>query len=303
MHMPTSFDNKVCIIAARDDLSGALEAKALANKTAEELRTFFWEQIYCRYGAPQFVITDNGGEVKGAFKDLLKQLKIPQIKVAPYNHHANGVVERGHFTLRESIMKSCQTTGTPTSRWTEKLAGAVFADRITIRRVTGFSPYKLLHGTDPVLPLDLAEATFMAEGFHAKMTTSDLLALRMQQLSKHPDDIARAAKILKKARFDSKEIFEKRFIHRLSRDAYIPGELVLLRNTQIEMSHNRKHKVRYLGPYVVASRNEKGYYLLKELDGAPYKPKIAPSRLLPYIKRDHIFMKHNAQGRFGDTES
>ena len=37
MHMPTSADKKVCIVAARDDLSGACEAKALSNKTAAEL--------------------------------------------------------------------------------------------------------------------------------------------------------------------------------------------------------------------------------------------------------------------------
>ncbi|KDR65688.1 hypothetical protein GALMADRAFT_32420, partial [Galerina marginata CBS 339.88] len=227
MHMPKSVDNKVCIVVARDDLSGACEARALPDKTSDELRKFFWEQIFCRYGAPD---------------------------------------HRGHFILRESLVKSCQTTGTPITRWPEKLAEAVFADRITISRVTGFSPYQLLHGTDPMLPLDLAEATFMVEGFHANMKTSDLIALRMQQLNKHPDDIARAARRLKKARFASKEQFEKRFIHHLSRDTYKKGELVLVRNSQIEMSHNRKHKVRYLGPYIVSMRSENGYYWLKELD-------------------------------------
>jgi transposase InsO family protein len=303
MHMPTSVDKKVCIVAARDDLSGTCEAKALSNKTADELRIFFWEQIFCRYGAPEHVITDNGSEIKGVFAALLKRLKIPQIRITPYNHHANGVVERGHFVLRESILKSCQTTGTPISRWPEKLAEAVFADRITISRVTGFSPYQLLHGTDPVLPLDLVEATFIAEGFHPKMTTSDLIVLRMRQLSKHPDDIARAARILKKARFNSKEQFERRFIHRLSRDTYQKGELVLVRNTQIEVSHNRKHKVRYLGPFTISSQSDNGYYWLKEMDGALYKHKIAPSRLLPYITRQHAFMKDNAQGRVNGLET
>jgi hypothetical protein len=204
--------------------------------------------------------------------------------------------------LRESIVKSCQTTGTPIKRWPEKLPEAVFADRITISRVTGFSPYQLLHGTDPVLPLDLAEATFMAEGFYARMPTSDLIALRMRQLSKHPDDVARAACILKKARFDSKEQFERRFIHRLSRETYQKGELVLVRNNAIEMSHDRKPKVRYLGPYVVDVRTENGYYLLKELNGAHYKSKIAPLRLLPYITRKHVFMKGNARGRLKNLD-
>ncbi len=124
----------------------------------------------------------------------------------------------------------------------------------------------------------------------------------MKQLSKHPDDVARAAQILKKARFDSKEQFEKRFIHRLSRETYAKGELVLVRNSQIEMSHNRKHKVRYLGPYVVVSQSENGYYWLKELNGALWKHKITPSRLLPYITRRHAFMQENMQGRYDRSD-
>ena len=41
------------------------------------------------------------------------------------------------------------------------------------------------------------------------MTTSDLLALRMRQLQKHPDNVAHAARVLKKARFISKLQFEQ----------------------------------------------------------------------------------------------
>ena len=72
----------------------------------------------------------------------------------------------------------------------------------------------------------------------------------------------------------------------------------MVRNTNIEMSHNRKHQERYLGPYAVLARSENGYYWLRELDGALYKHKIAPGRLLPYITRQHDFMKQNMRGRF-----
>ena len=58
-----------------------------------------------------------------------------------------------------------------------KIDAAVFADRVTISGVTGYSPYFLLHGVEPLLPFDLAEATFMVEGFQSGMETSDLLAL------------------------------------------------------------------------------------------------------------------------------
>jgi transposase InsO family protein len=293
MHMPESVEKFKYIVAARDDLSGTCEARALQHATSKELAKFFWEELYCRYGAPQKVVTDNGPEIKKAFEALLKRLGIPQIRITPYNHHANGVVERGHFVLREAIVKSCKGDF---SQWPNKLAEAVFADRITISRVTGFSPYQLLHATDPLLPMDLIEATFLVENIRAGISTSELLALRMRQIHKHPKDVERAAKILKKARFASKAQFEQRFIKRLSRDDYKTGELVLIRNTGIELSHNRKHQPRYLGPYEVDQKASEKSYLLKDLDGTPFRHRVGTFRLLPYISRRHQFMQ-NTQGK------
>lgn len=292
MHMP-EINRFKYIVAAKDDLSGTSEAKALRSATSKELAKFFWEQIYCRYGAPQQVATDNGPEVKKAFQVLLERLGIPHIKITPYNHHANGVVERGHFTMREAIIKSCQGD---LRKWPDKVQEAVFADRVTVSRVTGYSPYQLLHGTDPLLPLDLAEATFLVEGFEPGISTSELLVLRIHQLSKHPEDVARAAQVLQKARFASKLQFEQRFQRRMSRDTYKPGELVLVRNTAIEMSHDRKHQPRYLGPYIITEQTRGKAYKVQEVDGTNLRQKIGAFRLLPYIKRSHQFMKNNAEG-------
>ena len=64
MHMPESSQKFKYIVAARDDLSGTCEAHALQHATSKELAKFFWEDLYCRYGAPQKVVTDNGPEIK-----------------------------------------------------------------------------------------------------------------------------------------------------------------------------------------------------------------------------------------------
>ena len=146
-----------------------------------------------------------------------------------------------------------------------------------------------------MLPMDLAEATFMVTGFHSKMTTTELLALRIRQLQKRPTDIAAAAETLRKSRFTSKAQFEKRFHKRLTRKVYCPGELVLVRNTAIEFSHDRKHKPRYLGPYEVVERAPGGAYILKELDGTHLHQNTIGWRMLPYIQRTHPFMRNNSE--------
>lgn len=196
MFMPTAH-GFTCIVACRDDLSGVTEARALRSPTSKDVARFFWEQIICRYGAVHVVVTDNGSETKGAFELLVQKYGVHHIRISPYNSKANGVVERGHFILREGLVKACAGQ---LSRWPELLPHAVFADRITIRRSTGFSPYFLLHGVHPALPMDLRESTFMVEGFRSDMSHADLLALRIQQLERRPIDVSRAAEVIRKAR-------------------------------------------------------------------------------------------------------
>jgi hypothetical protein len=66
------------------------------------------------------------------------------------------------------------------------------------------------------------------------------------------------------------------------------GDLVLLRNTQIEKALNRKMCPRYLGPLIVIARNYGGGYILCELDGTVFHRPVAVFRLLPYLARKSI---------------
>ena len=281
MDMTESTQGHKFIVCARDDLSRATECRALVKNDSLSLMRFFWEQIYCRYGAVGEVVTDNGSEVKGAFAELLRRLSVPQVRVSPYNKQANGVVERGHFILREAIMKSVKYR----KEWPTKVHLAAFADRVTVSRATGYSPYYLLHGTHPILPMDLADATFLVDGFLTGISSTELLVLRMKQLERREEDIEAAAKALRKARFKSKEEYEWKYRRRMRREHFKPGDLVLLRNTGEEMKMNRKTKPRYLGPYEVDRRTKGGSYVLKELDGTMLREGAAAFRLLPYVSR------------------
>ena len=178
MFMPTVKGFKY-IVAAKDDLSGASEGRALKKATAKSMSKFLWEEVFCRYGVVGQITTDNGAEVQGAVTDLMDRWNIPHIKISAYNSKANGVVERGHFIIREAILKSCKHD---IKEWPNHVHHAFFADKVTVRRATNFSPFYLLHGVDPVLPFDLSEASFLVDGFTKNMATEDLLALRIRQL-------------------------------------------------------------------------------------------------------------------------
>jgi hypothetical protein len=122
----------------------------------------------------------------------------------------------------------------------------------------------------------------------------------------HEHDIKRASETLYKARFRSKQQFERRFLKKLQREEYKRGELVLVRNVGIEMAvgTSRKTDDKYFGPYEVDCKNRGGAYILKELDGTLFRNNpTAAFRLLPYITRSHWFMQENWMDEDEDFES
>ena len=275
------------LVACRDDLSGVTECQALRRDTAKAIAEFLYHQIILRYGNILEVVTDNGPSFHGELKQLLKQYGIKQIMISPYNSQANGVVERGHFNIREALVKLSKDD---ISQWPLMVQAACFTDRITIRRATGFSPFYLLHGVHPFLPCDLTDATFMVTNFRPNMTDTELIAARTRQLLRLPRDIEKARQTLHQSRMRSKTAFETKYARRLQRESHQPGSLVLLRNVPIEntMSIRRKTNSRYMGPYSIVRQTQGGSYVLQELNGSILRHTVAAFRLIPYIQRKDL---------------
>jgi hypothetical protein len=272
------------LVACRDDLSGVTECKALKRDTAKAIAKFFYHQIILRYGTVTEVVTDNGPSFFKEFKELLEDYGIKQITISPYNSQANGVVERGHYNIREALVKLCKNN---ISQWPLMVPAACFTDRITIRRATGFSPFYLLHGVHPFLPCDLTDATLIVTDFKTGMTDEELIIARTRQLLRLPADVERAQRYLHKNRLRSKEAFEAKYATCLHRNQHQPGALVLLRNTPVEntMSIERKTSDRYMGPYCIERQTKGGSYVLQELNGNTMRHTVAAYRLIPYLQR------------------
>ena len=223
------------------------------------------------------IITDNGPEIKATFQELMHRYDIPHIWISAYNSTANGVVEHGHFILRESIIKACEGN---ISQWPDYVYHAFFTDRVTISKSTGFSPFYLLYGQHPVLPFNLFEQTHMSPKFYPNMSTTDLLALRIKQLYRKHRDIHQASEALIKTQLKSKEEFKQKHLHCLVTDDYTECALVLLHNSQIKKSMNRKIHPRYLGPYQVVRRTKSKSYILWQINEAVFRQGVAAFRLV-----------------------
>jgi hypothetical protein len=89
---------------------------------------------------------------------LAEQYSIHHIRISPYNSQANGIVECHHLDVREAIMKVCDGEE---QKWPTAMHAVFWAEQITTHEALGHSTYYIAHGVEPLLPFNLAEATYM----------------------------------------------------------------------------------------------------------------------------------------------
>ena len=153
------------------------EAIPLKAQTARAVASGMLE-IFSRTGIPLQLLTDQGSQFLGSLvRHLCKDLRIDQLKTAPYHPECNGVVERMHGTLVPMLTKASQLG----LDWVEQLPFALFALRSAPNRDTLFSPYQLVYGHRVRTPLDILHQGW-AEVEFAELETeewSDWLVARL----------------------------------------------------------------------------------------------------------------------------
>ena len=123
----------------------------LKTKTAEEVTQAYIDNVYSKFGGSLKILSDNGTEFKNkVFEQIAKELGVVhKLYIPPYDPASNGRIEGFHAFLKACIAKHI----VPQLEWDVLVSLAGAAYNFIPNKHSKESPFFLIFGRDPVLPL------------------------------------------------------------------------------------------------------------------------------------------------------
>lgn len=209
------------ILVITDHFTKYAVAIPTPNQKARTVAKCLWEHFFVHYGIPERLHSDQGPDFESrTIRELCEIAGIHKIRTTPYHPRGNPV-ERFNRTLLDML-------GTLTEQekhhWRDFVKPLVHAYNCTKNDATGFSPYELMFGRQPRLPVDLAF------GLPLINDKADSHSQYIQKLKSHLEESYKMATENSQKLMDRNKL---RFDHHVTPSELSIGDRVLVRNVRI----------------------------------------------------------------------
>ena len=135
-----------------DYFSKWAEAVALPTKGSIGVAKFLYS-LFCRHGVPRKIQSDQGREfVNSVNTNLFELTGVEHIISTAYHPQTNGLDERFNQTLQRALLKMVDNN---TNEWEKYIDSVLFSYRTSKQDSTKYSPFFIMYGRTPRLPVDL----------------------------------------------------------------------------------------------------------------------------------------------------
>lgn len=218
------------ILVITDHFTKFAVAIPTPNQKARTVAKCLWDNFIVHYGFPEKLHSDQGADFESRMiRELCQVASIHKVRTTPYHPRGNPV-ERFNRTLL-NMLGTLQNQ--EKSRWREFVKPLVHAYNCTKNEVTGYTPYELMFGRQPRLPVDLAFGLPVPSGQNTSHSQYvQTLKSRLQESYKMAT--ANAAKTAKKNK--------TRYDRRVTASDLNVGDRVLIRNVRLRGKHKISDK-------------------------------------------------------------
>ncbi len=152
---PITEEGNRYILSFVDLFSKWVEAFPTKDISAETTARIFVNEIVCRFGPPEKLLSDCGAQFKSElFNEICAKLvDTHKIFTSPYHPACNGNCERQNKVIHHMLSQYCSTSQTD---WDIYLPLVLYAYRLATHESTKESPGFVLFGKDLPTPIDLS---------------------------------------------------------------------------------------------------------------------------------------------------
>uniref|UniRef100_H3BHK6 Gypsy retrotransposon integrase-like protein 1 n=1 Tax=Latimeria chalumnae TaxID=7897 RepID=H3BHK6_LATCH len=142
------------VLILTDHFTRYAQAYACPNQKAATVVHVLWRNFFSHYRFPSCLHSDQGCSFESdLIRELCKVAGIKKTRTTPYHAQCNGGPEHFNTTLMDMIgtLESSQKVS-----WKDYLQTLTHAYNVTRHESTGYSPFFLMFGRHPRLPIDIA---------------------------------------------------------------------------------------------------------------------------------------------------
>ena len=247
--LPLTVRGNAYILAACDYFTKNVVAMAVENTKAEPAIRFLLDGIVYRYGVPAKVITDQGKAfISRKWIEVIRRLGIDHSYAAAEHQQSNGLVEKTNGVVIDRMAAHIEEVPT---EWDLHLSSAVFSIITSKHSSTSFSPFQIMFGALPVLPVE-GRYPWPAEVDEAVRSADSLVRIRQECIRK-----IQAAQIRQKKYYDAR---------RRPSQEFLVGDLVVVRRQVRKKGIPKKFQPRFVGPFEVIRRLSPTTYQVGDLE-------------------------------------
>lgn len=245
--LPKSKKPNEYILVITEYMTRWVEAFALLDQKATSIARKLLDEVICGYGVPTTILTDQGTNFTSELiREICKLYQIRKINTTPYNPRCNGLTERFNKALTTMLSMYCNQDP---DNWDIFIPHMLLSYRNTLHETTKYSPYSLLFGRAPTLPIDL-----QTQRYQERYKTADEYAKKLEQIMK------------KGARAAIQNSCQAQPPNVQTNITFKKGDLVYVRNLYIKPGTTKKLTNMWQGPYEIIAKLGNTHYSIKIAD-------------------------------------
>jgi transposase InsO family protein len=272
----TSFptvNNLSIILVVVDVFTSYTLLRALPDKNIASLSNALWN-IFCDFDAPRILQSDNEPALASDIvENLIEQHGTEHRMISAYNPQANGKVEKFCQTVSDCLRKLLSGVS---ADWPTFLPFAQLCINNKIRDSTSATPFYLFFNrtfsefqASTALSWPISQDDLHTWQLHQKKCMDELFPVIRQRIQKNQQQYSNS--------FNARKKMAK---------LLQPDTVVMI----TDVHRSNKNEPRFVGPYVIVSRQEEGSYLVKDSAGAILKRSIPiqQMKVLSLIKESDL---------------